>query len=78
MNLTSKIALLSLVILWFSCGHPTPKKHLSFMDSLAADSTLTIRQLKMHTILPADYYYNTSHYESDTVYNAGPKYLAAV
>jgi len=48
------------------------------MDSLAADSTLTIRQLKMHTILPADYYYNTSHYESDTVYNAGPKYLAAV
>ena len=48
------------------------------MDSIAVDSPLTVKQLKLHTILPKDYYQNTSHYEGDTVYYPASKYPVAV
>ena len=76
------INLLTLLLsscLWLAaCRQKAPHKQLTFMDSLAADSSLTAQQLKKHTILPANYYYNTSHYESDTVFNIGLEYRAAV
>jgi hypothetical protein len=78
MNLAPKIALFSLALLSFSCGHPVSKKQLSFLDSLNGDTGLTAQQLKKHTILPADYYYKTSHFEGDTVYYPGSKYPVAI
>ncbi|HZY36128.1 MAG TPA: hypothetical protein VFE53_05740 [Mucilaginibacter sp.] len=78
MNLTSKIALLALVLQCFSCSHPAPKKNLSFLDSLKGDTALTERQLRRHTILPPDYYRNTSHYTGDTIYHPGSKQPVAI
>jgi hypothetical protein len=78
MNRASKIVFLFLVLLSFSCGHPVSKKHLSFLDSLNGDTGLTEQQLKKHTILPADYYHNTSHFEGDTVYYPSSKYPVAI
>jgi len=78
MNLTSKIVFLLTVLFTFSCSHPAPKKHLSFLDSLNGDTALTEQQLRKHTILPPDYYRNTSHYTGDTIYHPGSKYPVAV
>jgi len=78
MNLTRKIVVLFFALQTFSCSHELSKKNLTFLDSLNRDTSLTEQQLKKHTILPADYYPNNSHFVGDSVYNSHSKYPVAI